>query len=167
MTSEGGPINPNTFASELRTPRWGMDLVVCWMAACAFYLWVVWSTLMFETSLPKPQKLIGDMLYICLAYTLSVFAGRFLKRQNWSTAIWIPLSGSILLTLIWVGPALLSDILSYIRSSANGSLTTMPFSWVVSTLFWMPVALTIVTITPAVAARGLVWLYLRRFSKMA
>jgi hypothetical protein len=121
---------------------------------------------MFETSLPKPQKLIGDMLFIVLAYTLSMFAGHIFKRKEWSTAVWVPVVGSVFLSLIWIGRAIPGSIDHYYRFTPEASLfgsLIREFAWA---LFGIAVVLMVGTLIPTFAARGLIWLS-RRFSKMA
>ena len=121
---------------------------------------------MFETAMPKPQKLIGDMLFIVLAYTLSRFAGHIFKRKEWSTAVWVPVVGSVFFSLIWIGRAIPTHIESFYRHEPGASLFAYLFNSFAWALFGIALALTIVTITPAFAARGLIWLS-RRFSKLA
>lgn len=164
MTNEGGTIDPNTFESELRTPRWYLDLAVCSVVVNGILLWVIWFS---PFALPKLRNLIGAFLLICLAYTLSVFAGRVFKAQKWSTAVWVPFVGSALVPLIFIGRMLPGDIEYYYRFTPEPTLLTHLFKMYGSVLFLISIALTIVTIIPAFATRVLVWLFRRRFSKLA
>jgi hypothetical protein len=156
-------MNANNFESELRTPRWGLDLVVCSMVACGLCVGVIWFS---PFALPKPQNVIGGLLVIILSYTLSVFAGHIIKIKEWSTAVWVPVVGSVFIPLIWIGRLIPGSIEHYFRFTPEPTLFRYLFKSFASEMFWIAVAFTVFTIIPAFAARGLVWIY-RRFSNFA
>ena len=162
--SEGIQVNPNSFESELRTPRWCLDLAVCSVVVNGILLWVTWFS---PFALPRLRNVIGGLLLICLAYTLGVFAGRVFKARNWSTAVWVPLVGSFFVPLIWIGRMLPGDIDYYYRFTPEPALFTYLFKTYAAALFSIGFALTFVTINPTFVTRGLVWLYRRRFSNLA
>ena len=108
---------------------------------------------MFETSPPKPQKLLGDVLMIVLAYTISVFAGHILMKKGWSSFVWVSIVGSILLASIKVGLALPVAIEHYNRFKPEESLP-MHLIWAHGVgLFWIAVAFSLVTFAASFVAR--------------
>jgi len=145
-----------TFArTELSKPRWIMDMVVSSIAASGFYLYIVWMTRMFEVTPLKPEKLLGDVLMIVLAYTLSVFAGHILMKKGWSSLVWVSLVGSTIFALIRIGVAVPGSIEHYYRFRPDEPLLTFliwPFALI---LFSTAVALSVVTLVASLIARVL------------
>jgi hypothetical protein len=149
--------------TEMHTRRWALDMVVCSAAATFGYLYVVWSTRMFETTPLDPQKLISDILLITLGYVLSVFVGSIFMKKAWKSFVWVSIVGSVLIALIRVGPALPGEIEYYYRFKPAESLLwylIRPFGIIFLSLVTV-VALSGVTLVASLIARVFMSLFTR------
>ena len=138
---------------ELGKSRWSMDLFVSSFAATGFYLYIVWLTLMFETSPPDPIRLIKKTIIIVFGYAVSMFLGRMFLKDRLSSFVWVSSVGSAIFAVTWLALSLPSTIEYYNRFTPDSSLARYLIRDKVPPFFGITLSFTVVTMIAALVAR--------------